>query len=731
MVILGINGVDGIFHDASASLVVDGKIIASVEEERFNRLKHSNGIPFQAIEFCLRKAGLAFSDVDHIGYYLHPDVLRKTLLTDIVNRFHCDDSRLAYIDEAANSIKDVEGQLRKRFSSKPGTEIHFLNHHIAHAASVYYIAGLPEAAVLTVDGSGDRESCALFRGSPRGLEKIHDFLVYPESLGFVYTVFAAHLGLNWISGPGKLMGLAGYGRRIPALFEDIIQLHEDPVRPVVIDLSFFEYHLGGPGLSAKGLKRFGQPLAEGAALNQDHCDLAASVQTALQQAVLHIVRQIPYFLPDQQNLCFSGGVALNVTTNRRIRDCWKSGGFFVTPPAYDGGTSLGCALYLDAKFSGRRQYDFDVYAGPDIERDFDIEAACQSFGKAVEWERISECELIGRAAQALADDRFVGWVQGRMECGPRALGNRSILGNPTYPETKDRLNEGIKKREAFRPYAPSVCQEESAAWFDLDESPFMLLEARVHSQRRAAIPAVTHVDGTSRPQTVTERANPRYYKLIRAFFERTGVPMVLNTSFNQHGEPMVNRPEEAIAALLSTTLDDLFIGDYHVRRSPAFHEKCEWIPVAGGGVWITGEIPGAIDPEPVVHNDTSVKRGEGMIQIVTGSAQWSFAAGFRLNTAPFEEGLKVDALLIRVEIRVRTGRMGILVVGDDLQSVVGTPLEMGTGEDRGCVALLVESLPAPGWLILRNNAAGNGSSTCVVSNVQVFAATRHLPQFQA
>ncbi len=727
MVILGINGVDGIFHDASASLVVDSEIIASVEEERFNRRKHSNGIPFQAIEFCLRKAGLSFSDVNHIGYYLQPEVLRKTFLTDIVSAFGGDASRLAYIDQAANRIAEVEQELRKRFSFRPSTRFHYLNHHMAHAASVYYTSGFERAAILTVDGSGDRESSALFRGNPNGLEKIHEFLVYPESLGFLYTVFAAHLGLNWISGPGKLMGLAGYGRPDPQPFDDVVLLSGDSKRPVRIDLSFFEYHLGGSGLSSKGLARFGKPLAEGAPLDQSHCDLAASVQTVLERAVIHLARQVPSLLPGEESLCLSGGVALNVTTNRRIRDLGLFRRFFVNPPAYDGGTSLGCALYLDAQINRSHKYAFPVYCGPDIERDFDIEAGCRAFGDSITWERVGEAEVVSRAARALAEGKFVGWVQGRMECGPRALGNRSILGNPILPDTKDRLNAGIKKREAFRPYASSVCREESARWFDLDDSPYMLLEAKVHAEKRASIPAVVHVDGTSRPQTVTEEANPRYYRLIRAFFERTGVPMVLNTSFNQHGEPVVNRPEEAVAALLATTLDDLFIGDYHVRRNPASHHRVEWVSDDGGGVWVSREISGVFDVrQPVPHNQAIVKCQNQLI-VQTAQEQWSYAAGFRFQPSVLAAGGQPEALLIRVQLQVERGSVGAMFVLDDLQTVVGSAGQCSAGDPQNTVDLVLEPIPSAGWLILRNNAPQGVRSECSVKSIRTFRSKRGVP----
>ena len=721
MIILGINGVDGIFHDASASLLVDGAIVASVEEERFNRKKHTNGLPVQAIEYCLKKAGAAFSDIDRIGYYLQPEILRKTCLTDIVSRFHVDPSRLAYVEQAAASIEGVEARLRQRFAFGPETKFHFLNHHVAHAASAYYVSDFDSAAVLTIDGSGERESSVLFRGCGKSLQKVHDFLVYPDSLGYLYNVFAAHLGLSWISGPGKLMGLAAYGCPDTHRLADIVKLNDDPSRPIEIDLAFFDYYLGGPGLSAAGMERFGAPLAAGATLTQWHFDLAAAVQNALEQAVLHLARQIHHYLPQERNLCLSGGVALNVTSNRRIRDLGGFDGFFVSPPAYDGGTSLGCALFLDAGFAGRWKRFFDPYLGPNIENDFDIESALRGFAGYIEWQRLAESDLIEQAADCLTQGRFIGWVQGRMECGPRALGNRSILANPTGAATKDRLNAGIKKREAFRPYAPSVLQEECSNWFDLEDSPYMLLEAMVHPDRRERIPAVVHVDGSSRPQTVTAAQNPRYYKLIRRFFERTGIPLVLNTSFNQHGEPVVNRPEEAVIVLLATELDDLFLGDYHVRRNPANSRSLEYVSVGGLGVWKQDEIPGLFDLSEI---------GGALPHVSTLPDQWSYAAAVPLHPASSHLAGIGHKLLLRIQLSVEMGRIGLLFVEDDLRTVLGEPVEQAPSLQASWIDILLDPAPASGWLVIRNCAPGGNPSACTISGIRGFSASHGLPDWR-
>ncbi len=566
MIVLGINGINDLFHDASATLVVDGQIVASVEEERFNRRKHSNGIPFEAIRFCLKKAGIAFTDIDHIGYYLDPSVLKQTFVDDVVTRYGCPPDRIQYYGDAAARIAAVNSKLAEAFPFAAKTRFHFLNHHLAHAASAYYLSGFSEAAVLTIDGSGDRETSTLYYGQGADLKKVRDFLIYPESLGYVYTVFANHLALGWIEGAGKLMGLAGFGKADTTLLEDIIQLHPDPARPVTIDMSFFDYHIGGSGFSEKGQARFGAPRTQDQPLSAVHFGLAASVQAMLEKAILHILAVVKQELPHTKNLCFSGGVALNVCANRRILDSAQFDGFFVPPAAYDGGTSLGCALHLNTLYTGQSDYTFDPYTGPHITEEYDVKTALCQFVDEIRWEQMSEALLCEKAAGYIAENKIIAWAQGRMESGPRALGNRSILTNAANPDAKMALNTRVKKREEFRPYASSVLEEEADKWFDIARSPHMLLEAHVLEEKQRLIPGVVHVDGTSRPQTVTRAANPRYYRLIQTFHALTGIPMVLNTSFNKHGEPIVNTPEEAIKVLLETDLDALFLGNYHITR---------------------------------------------------------------------------------------------------------------------------------------------------------------------
>lgn len=560
------NGIDGIFHDSSASVVKDGRILASVEEERFNRKKHTNGIPFGAIDYCLKLAQVKLEQIDHIGYYLDPAVMRRALYSDVIERYGAKEEKVRYIADAADRVAGVKQKLMETYGISGDIDFRYINHHLSHAASAYYISGFEEAAILTLDGSGDKETCVLFKGEGPKIAKVRDILEYPESLGFIYTVLADHLGLGWIEGPGKLMGLAGYGKPDPNFFDEVVILREDSSCPVEIDVSYFGYHLGEK-LPQKSIEKFGTPREPGKPFSEAHYNLAASTQYMLERSVVHIAKFIPELLPGFNNLCFAGGVALNVRTNRSLMDTGLFKSLFVPPPAYDGGTSLGCALLLAAEETGQKEFGFEVYCGPNIEADYSVENALATYAGRIRSEQLNEDQIADIASDYVLHDKIIGWAQGRMECGPRALGNRSILANPTNPRAKDELNTRVKHREPFRPYSPTVLLEECANWFDMEESPYMLMEANVLKEKRGMIPGAVHIDGTSRVQTVSAEQNRPYYKLIRRFFEKTGVPLVINTSFNQHGEPMVNRPEEAIEMLLATEMDALFIGRYHIVKA--------------------------------------------------------------------------------------------------------------------------------------------------------------------
>lgn len=577
MNVLGINGIDGLFHDASASLAIDGVIVAAVAEERFTRIKHAGGIPWNAITWCLQKGHVAFSELDAMGYYLQPDRLAQTFVDDIVTHWGGDAIRLRYYLDAAEAIRHVPERLVERFGPTRAS-FHFLNHHLCHAESAYH-PGLPGVtAILTIDGAGDRETAMLHVGRDGRLRPVRSMLDYPESLGYVYSVFAHHLGFDWISGPGKLMGLAGYGDPRRVCLDDVIRIDERSEKAVSVDLSFFDYHLGGNGFSLQGSERFGRRRMPDEPIEAIHQDLAASVQRRLEDAMVALARSAKSLVPGADRLSLAGGVALNIRAHRRIVDAALFDQVTVAPAASDDGTSIGAALHLSRSLDPGRPLTSPfanprLYLGPDIERDYDLLGALDVLRDQIDVERLGDEELARRGAALLAQHAIIGWARGPMECGPRALGHRSILANPTDPMVKSTLNRRVKGREEFRPYAPSILAEHAADWFDLRsangatmESPFMLLEAAVQPDRASRVPGIVHVDGTSRPQTVRESDEPVYHRLLTEFHALTGVPMVLNTSFNRHGEPIVNTPEQAIEVLLATELDALFLGSYVVTR---------------------------------------------------------------------------------------------------------------------------------------------------------------------
>lgn len=570
MIILGINGINDIFHDASASIVIDGKIVASVEEERFNRIKHTNGVPVNAIKFCLNEAKISIQDVDMIGYYLCGDTLFKNFVAEIVSKYNININKIKHYVKVAFQIKDIIKYIRKKFDFSKDIPCHHLNHHICHAASAYFLSKFHESIILTVDGSGDEETIALFYGKNGKIFKITSFLNYPYSLGFIYTVIADFLGLGWIEGPGKLMALAAYGEPNDKLFSDIIVLKDDIKRPIEIDLSFFDYYLGGHGLSKKGERRFGVPRSPEEPFQDRHYEIAASVQYAVEKAILHLLKIIKRYYNFANNLCYAGGMALNILINRRIKESNLFSNVYIPPAAYDGGTSLGAALYLASLYEDKNILEtnsFNVYLGPKIIKK-EILFSITKYKKLYNFNyyELDTRDLIQKVAHDLANKRIVGWVQGRMEWGPRALGNRSILAHPGFIEIKHKLNRSIKKREFYRPYGVSILQEHAEEWFGIIDSPYMLYECSVKKNFIKNIPAVIHINNTTRPQTVRYEDNPIFYNLIKEFYKLTGLPLLLNTSFNRPGEPLVNTPEEILNNFFKTELDVVVINNFYLSK---------------------------------------------------------------------------------------------------------------------------------------------------------------------
>jgi len=582
-------------HDSAAALLRDGEIVALAEEERFNRRKHFGGFPSEAVRYCLSTAGITLGEVDHVAYFWQrwPELVNgvkhfvrywpgtmqalrgdddagsKGLLTTVTQdgaQRHFDDYdvggaillhvlRTFGLPKALREATGYTGRLKLK--------VHLIDHHLAHAASAFVSSPFDEAAILSLDGIGsDGTSTLLGVGRGQKIEELRR-VKFPHSLGAFYSVVTEYLGFYPTSDEGKVMGLAGYGTdRYVDRFRRMVRLGPDGTYE--LDLSWFEHHLTGKHrVSARFLDAFGPPRPRNRdAVEQHYADIAYALQKTLEEAGLHIARWLQR-VTGQTRLCVAGGVALNSVMNGRILLETPFEEFFAPPAASDAGTALGAALYLGSCVLGLpRPKGNYVYLGPEFD-EAEMEAALRRSGLSYS----RPPDVARHAAGQIAEGKIVGWFQGRMECGPRALGNRSILADPRSPESKPRLNEKVKHREPFRPFAPSVLLERSGDYFASGyPSPVMLLVFDVLEHRRDELPAITHVDGTARVQTVSREENPTYWRLISAFEEITGLPMVVNTSFNDNDEPIVCTPTDAIRCFLKTDLDGLALGPFWVDR---------------------------------------------------------------------------------------------------------------------------------------------------------------------
>jgi len=566
-------GINAAFHDSAACLVRDGHVVAAAEEERFSRIKHGKRpvpfstweLPFAAIEWCLRTADIGLGDVDRVAYSFDPEPLLRALPQRDVLTLPLEPSA-APVDERwltaweplfaasiVNAPRQLRGgaphHLRARFALDAGAapEWRFVPHHLAHAASAFLPSPFEAAAVLTLDGRGERATTSYSLGQGGQLELLGQVEV-PHSLGLLYERVTTHLGFLHSSDEYKVMALASYGRPRWA----------DALRSGIRVGEQGDYRIDLPPLE----ELFGPARARGAALEERHFDAARSLQLVLEETVLDLCRWLQR-VTGARDLCMAGGVALNCVMNARVRDAGPFERVWVQPAAGDAGTALGAALLVDARERGERSaWRMESAAlGPEF-GDAEIEAALR--WAKLPWRRTAR--LADEVAALLGEGRIVGWFQGRMEFGPRALGQRSILASPIPPDMQERMND-IKEREDFRPVAPAVLEERAPEWFETaGASPFMLFTCRVRPERRERVPAITHVDGTARVQTVRRDQNPAYYDLLAAFERRTGVPVLVNTSFNSRGQPIVCSPQDAIETFWSTPLDVLAIGPFLVEK---------------------------------------------------------------------------------------------------------------------------------------------------------------------
>lgn len=578
-VVLGLNA----YHpNASAALIVDGDLVAAVEEERFTRRKYEVGFPHASVRACLDAAGLDPGDIEHVAVAGNPlsNVARKVrfALGTKAGR------RLAPTRVDLLALMRVRGPLAEGLGVDPRRfrpRVHMVEHHPAHIASAFYASPFDRAAVASLDGLGDMVSAMW--GTGRGSRLRFDGEVkFPHSLGLFYLGFTQYLGFTRYGDEYKVMGLSSYGE--PAELEAMREVVRvpDPRQPMrfELDMSFFRHlreiqpftwRSGTPHQTPiwdEGMiGRFGPARRPEEPIEERHHDVAASMQRRTEEVVLGFLAEL-HRRTGREALCLAGGVALNCVANGMIRQETGFRDVFVQPAAHDGGTSYGAAAYVHHHvLGGARRYVMDhAYLGPSFD-----EAECRRALRAggVAFERLPQARLVERTADALAQGKVVGWFQGRMEFGPRALGNRSILADPRRADMKDVLNARVKHREPFRPFAPSILEHATAAWFEQSEpSPFMLMSYRVRKDRLEEIPAPTHVDGTGRLQTVSRAQNPRYFALLEAFERLTGVPVLLNTSFNDN-EPICCTPEEAVATFARTRMDVLVLGNLYAEKHPA------------------------------------------------------------------------------------------------------------------------------------------------------------------
>jgi carbamoyltransferase len=569
---LNILGISAHYHDAACCLMRDGELICAAEEERFTRVKHDPRMPVHALRFCLDQGRIALSDVDCLAYYENPE---KKLSRQIWMALHPDASgeiRRKFFGRLSDHVHRVHREVRQGLGYTGRLEI--CDHHQAHAASSFFFSGFPEAALLTVDGVGEWTTTAFGRACGSDVELLEE-VEFPNSLGFLYSAITSYLGFEVNEGEYKVMGLAPYGE--PRYVEEIRQLVTmGDGGQYSLNLEYFDFVRGDRMYSDRLVALLGAPPREPESeLLACHQDVARSLQSVLEEILLAKAAYLHEKVPSR-HLCMAGGVALNCVANGRILRESPFAELFVQPAASDAGGCLGAAALAHVRLSGERPAQgrlAHMYWGPGATADEIARLLAGTALDAIDFRGRQE-DLLAATVDRLAAGKVVGWFSGRMELGPRALGARSILADPRDAQMRDRINELVKMREGFRPFAPAVLERRAADHFRLDHpSPFMLETCEVISP--LALPAVTHVDRSARVQTVDPEASPRFAALLERFAERTGCPVLLNTSFNMRGEPIVCRPEDALLCFSRSRLDALVLEDFLIDRAaipPAWNE---------------------------------------------------------------------------------------------------------------------------------------------------------------
>ena len=590
-------GISAFYHDSAACLLKDGEIVGAAQEERFSRIKHDAAFPAHAIAYCLKEAGIEPECLDSIVFYEKPFIKFERLLETYlafapVGLTSFTKAMPAWVKDKLFQKQTLIKHLKKSLGQKVNWQdrLLFSEHHLSHAASAFYPSPFKRAAVLTLDGVGEWTTTSVAVGNTNDLEIIKE-LHFPHSLGLLYSAFTYYTGFKVNSGEYKVMGLAPYGepKYAELIKQNLINISEDG--SFQLDMSYFDYATGLKMTSKKFDALFGgPPRSPEAELTQKDMDLAASIQQVTQDIVIKIAQDIA-LTTGEKNLCMAGGVALNCVANGAIKKLNLFENIWIQPAAGDAGGALGAAFaawHLHHKGVRTTSIDRDAmkggYLGPEL-TDSEIAEELDNCGAV--YEKLSDEELIEQVASSLVDEKAIGWVQGRMEFGPRALGGRSIIADPRSPRMQRQLNLKVKYRESFRPFAPSILREDLDAWFELSsDSPYMLFVASVRGDKRLAVaaeqqalfgidklnvprsmvPAVTHVDYSARIQTVHADTNQKYHRVIERFKAKTGCPLVVNTSFNVRGEPIICSTLDAFKCFMGTDLDVLAVGNYLLRK---------------------------------------------------------------------------------------------------------------------------------------------------------------------
>lgn len=565
-------GFSAYFHDSSACIVKDGKVLAGAEEERFTRKKHDNGFPIYAIQFCLKEAGVK---PDFVVFFENPDRKFERIKETLAASSHSDEIYKT-IFNLWEQVKSKE-KIQAKFCEATGlhNDIIFLDHHLSHAASAYLVSGYEDATLITIDGVGEETTTTIGRGEGAKVKMLKQ-VEFPHSIGLLYAALTVFLGFRPFDGEYKVMGLAAYGKNVReqnpyyAKLRETVRIFDDG--SFVLDMRFF----GHDNFEMRAYRQefvdlIGlSPRNADDPMTQDYENLAAALQLLTEDLVLGILNYAHEIAPSD-NLCFAGGVALNSVINAKILSKTKFKNLFIQPAAGDGGTALGAAKYVQmlADDTAPREHMSHAYLGPEYSAT-EIEDILRS--EEVPYQTFaSEVEKIENVAGLLKDKNVVGWFWGRMEWGPRALGARSILASPLYEDMKDILNAKVKHREMFRPFAPVVCIDDAEQFFECDTpipepTDFMLMVYPIRKEKQKLLPAVIHVDGSGRLQTIRREQNPQYYDVIKAFGKLTGVPVLVNTSFNVNKEPIVCTPQDALNCIRATEIDYLVLDNFLIRK---------------------------------------------------------------------------------------------------------------------------------------------------------------------